>query len=170
MIVENAVPLRAQAFVDLVGLELDASVKVRFRRGSGPEHVQSIALVSLPRVPFGGRRWYFICPETGARAAVLYLPPGECRFLSRAAYGLRYRVEHQTSEDTDIDNFFRLFRRITGYDPPSGTFTVLPPRPKGMHQRTYLTLSQELEAISRNIFTRIGNRLTGWKHTKGEFT
>jgi hypothetical protein len=26
--------------------------------------------------PFGGRRWWFICPRTGTRAAKLYLPNG----------------------------------------------------------------------------------------------
>ena len=34
-----------------------------------------IELATTPQ-PFGGRRWWFICPQTGRRAAKLYLPNG----------------------------------------------------------------------------------------------
>src|SRR6185503_19505754 len=37
---------------------------------------------------FGGRRWWFMCPDAGKRVGILYLPEGERRFLSREAYGL----------------------------------------------------------------------------------
>src|SRR4051812_1601242 len=45
-----------------------ASLRVMFRRPNGQTVEQEISLISLPRVPFGGRRWYFLCPQTGARA------------------------------------------------------------------------------------------------------
>ena len=35
---------------------------------------QSINLVALPR-HFGGHQWYFLCPLTGRRASVLWMPP-----------------------------------------------------------------------------------------------
>jgi hypothetical protein len=34
-----------------------------------------IQLETTPQ-PFGGRRWWFVCPRTGRRAAKLYLPNG----------------------------------------------------------------------------------------------
>src|SRR6516164_9094989 len=36
---------------------------------------QSIDLMAAPR-HFGGVQWYFICPTTGRRASVLWMPPG----------------------------------------------------------------------------------------------
>jgi hypothetical protein len=36
------------------------------------------------------RRWWFVCPLLGCRAAKLYLPPGAKLFGSREAYGLTY--------------------------------------------------------------------------------
>ena len=35
--------------------------------------------------PFGGRRWWFVCPRTGRRATKLYLPNGAFTFASRQA-------------------------------------------------------------------------------------
>jgi hypothetical protein len=37
---------------------------------------------------FGGRRWWFSCPVSGRRCAVLYLPRGGRRFGSAKGYGL----------------------------------------------------------------------------------
>ena len=39
---------------------------------------------------FGGRRWWFVCPRTGVRAAKLHLPNGAFTFASRLAYRLAY--------------------------------------------------------------------------------
>jgi hypothetical protein len=41
-----------------------------------------IELETAPQ-PLGGRRWWFVCPRTGRRAAKLYLPSGAFTFASR---------------------------------------------------------------------------------------
>jgi hypothetical protein len=38
--------------------------------------------------PFGGQRWWFLCPRTGQRVSRLHLPPGATIFASRKAYRL----------------------------------------------------------------------------------
>src|SRR5262245_23687310 len=43
--------------------------------------------------PFGGHRWYFICPSTGRRAQCLFKPPGAVRFRARAAWRVTYRSQ-----------------------------------------------------------------------------
>ena len=60
------------------------------RDGERGESDYWIPLETTPQ-PFGGRRWWFICPRTGRRAAKLYLPKGASTFASRQAYGLAYR-------------------------------------------------------------------------------
>jgi len=55
---------------------------------------QQITLASRPR-HFGGRQWFFVCPVSGARAAVLWRPPGADRFLSRQAWGRQVAYRSQ---------------------------------------------------------------------------
>ena len=53
-----------------------------------------IQLETTPQ-PFGGRRWWFVCPRTERRAAKLYLPTGAFTFASRQAYRLAYRSQRE---------------------------------------------------------------------------
>jgi hypothetical protein len=49
--------------------------------------------------PYGGRRWWFLCPRTGRRATKLFLPNGGQHFWSRAGYGLGYACQREGSFD-----------------------------------------------------------------------
>ena len=46
--------------------------------------------------PLGGRRWWFVCPKTGAHVGKLHLPNGGYAFASRKAYRLGYRSQRET--------------------------------------------------------------------------
>src|SRR5262245_42620252 len=70
--------------------------KLRLRYQAGGEYDddvvdidETIWLQRYPQ-PFGGYRWYFICPASGRRCTVLYQPPGASRFRSR--WGFRCRL------------------------------------------------------------------------------
>jgi hypothetical protein len=108
--------------------------------GTGPQ-VQRMQLRGDPR-PFGGRHWYFICPATGARAAKLYLPAGGKRFLSRGAYGLRYRVQQERAParaHRAIQNIDRRLGHVGGLE-----WQV--EKPPGMWWRTFGRLLDRREA------------------------
>lgn len=159
LLVENAMALDVKAFVSQLGHAQEASVRITFQRPHRLPVEQTIALTSLPRVPFGGRRWYIICPGTGARACRLYLPLHGHLFLSREAHGLRYRAEHAAQEDNDIDKFIKLYRRLTVNPPPLGSLSPIPPRPKGMHEKTYESLRWHLVQVQHRIFAGIDSWL-----------
>src|SRR4051795_2954489 len=53
---------------------------------------QVITLTTTPG-RFGGRRWWFVCPLTGAHVAKLYLPHGTTCFAARKAYRLGYACQ-----------------------------------------------------------------------------
>lgn len=84
---------------------------------------------------YGGRRWWFECPQTGRRTTKLYLPNGGWHFWSRQAYRLGYACQRE-------DRLDRLQRRAAmlnlqlggegwnGWDDP-------PPKPKWMRWQTY---------------------------------
>lgn len=160
LLVENAIPLNVKVFTNHLGMAEEASVRICFQRSGGPMVEQTIALISLPRVPFGGRRWYFICPETGARSCKLYLPAHGRRFLSREAYGLRYRVEHGTAEDNDIEAYFKLYKRITGHHPLNGSLSPIPQRPKWMHCQNYNIMIRRLLVVQGRVLDRLSAQLT----------
>jgi hypothetical protein len=56
------------------------------------------------RPNFGGLRWWFLCPITGRRVGVLYLPgKGGTVFASRQASGLAYRSQRASPEDRAVE-------------------------------------------------------------------
>ncbi len=90
--------------------------------------------------PFGGRRWWFVCPRTGRRAAKLYLPNGAFTFASRQAYRLAYKSQRETPYDRALRRAFRLRDRI-GADGGIGDYV---PKPRWMRMKTY---DRKLEEI-----------------------
>lgn len=57
---------------------------------------------------FGGIRWWFVCPSCKRRAAKIYLPFRDDRFLCRHCHGLTY----QSCQDSH--RFDKLFFAIAG--------------------------------------------------------
>jgi hypothetical protein len=66
-----------------------------------------ITLTTSPQ-PFGGRRWFFICPRTGEKAQKLHLPSGADTFASRKAYRLGYRSQRESPRDRSLSLAFAL--------------------------------------------------------------
>ena len=97
---------------------------------------------------FGGRQWYFLCPRTGRRVSVLWKPPGAQSFACRqawgrqVAYGSQFQSPYHRASSAVQDIQRRL--RKEPYTPLVGD--ELPPRPKGMHRRTYEKTVRRYEA------------------------
>ena len=91
-----------------------------------------IQLETTPQ-PFGGRRWWFICPRTGRRAVKLYLPNGAFTFASRQAYRLAYRSQRETARDRALRRAFKLREKLGGHD---GIGDYIP-KPKWMRWPTF---------------------------------
>ncbi len=93
--------------------------------------------------PFGGCRWYIICPTTNRRCQCLYLPPGATRFRSRQ--GFRVRLQYQSQK---LDRRYRLMetgRKIAARVLQAGPQKWreehrdwgFPPKPPWMRWKTY---------------------------------
>lgn len=112
----------------------------------GGRQVQRDYRVTLDttRPPFGGVRWWFICPSTGQRVAKLYLPNGGTIFAGRCAYRLAYQSQRSTRVDRSHARQRRIFAKL---GEEYHRFEQLPPcKPKWMRWRTYAQLRAELEA------------------------
>jgi hypothetical protein len=105
-----------------------------------------IFLVST-RPPFGGLRWWFMCPRLHRRVRKLYLPLGVRHFRSRQAYGLAYASQRETAYDRAMRRAQKLWRRLGG-DPADSDY---PAKPKRMRWTTYNRLMGELIAAEREV-------------------
>lgn len=109
--------------------------------GEKRECENRIALTTSSQ-PFGGRRWWFVCPRTGRRATRLHLPSGVHTFACRTAYRLAYRSQRETPRDRALSRAFALRQKL-GDDGGIGDYVA---KPKGMHSRTF---ERAMERIDR---------------------
>lgn len=109
---------------------------------TGPQR-QEIAVVATP-APFGGQRWWWMCPAGRGRVVKLYLPNGGRLFYSRQAYRLEYACQRGTAIDRVWAKERRLFRKLKA-DP--GGASSQPDKPRGMHWRTYAGICDQLDDI-----------------------
>lgn len=110
--------------------------------------------VCLDRTPvhFGGRRLWFRCPRCQRRCRILY---GGSRFYCRKCYRLKYRSQGEDSVQRAITRAQAIRKRLGGFE---GIDDPFPPKPKGMHWKTY----KRLEALDDSTNERMENALLKW--------
>jgi hypothetical protein len=111
---------------------------------------QSIELIAARR-NFGGVQWYFVCPMTGRRASVLWMPPGASCFASRQAWGreVAYASQFITAPFRALSRAHDIRHRL-GDQEYTSVFDFPPPsRPRWMHRYTYEALLERLAFYER---------------------
>jgi hypothetical protein len=105
---------------------------------------QRIRLVARPR-HFGGSQWYFVCPATDRHASVVWKPSGAKLFCSRHAWD--GKVAYLTQFGSWIDRAHlgkeKIRSKLIGALDPDEW--MLPPPPKGMHNKTYERLVRRFD-------------------------
>ncbi len=102
--------------------------------------------------PYGGSRWYMICPATSQRCQCLYMPLGETHFRSRGAFrsGIQYYSQGQSPKYRLIHQGQNVVEKVLRAAPSSWQETELygefPPRPPRMRQQTYDKLLAKWES------------------------
>lgn len=99
---------------------------------------QHIDLASTP-CHYGGERTLFHCPKCGSRRKYLY-GAGKL-FLCRACHDLTYSSQRERAPDR-ASRQARKIRRKLGVE--IGLEGWIGPKPKGMHQKTFERLSNEI--------------------------
>ena len=86
--------------------------------------------------PLGGVRWWLRCPRCRARRAVLYVTPWTgAHYRCRVCLGLAYPVQRLDPVRRAEHRMRKVVARL-GVERPE-TLPDLPPKPPGMHWRTY---------------------------------
>lgn len=95
-----------------------ATLQLRYSANGQP--VDCVIRLAWTSPPYGGRRWWFICPLDrnegggGRRVIKLHLPPGSRYFGSRTAYGLTYQSCRESNANAGL---YRLLATQLNSDP-----------------------------------------------------
>jgi hypothetical protein len=130
-------------------------------RSPSPQRYQ-VPLESSPQ-PFGGVRWWFVCPQTARRCTKLFLPRGGHRFWSRQAYELGYASQRESPQDRAQRQAIKTYRALGGGG--NGNWRGgAPDKPKWMRWRTYDRLAAKLnhynDAFDANWMTSVARLLS----------
>lgn len=112
------------------------------------EDIEEIVWFDHTPCNYGGKRTWFQCPHCSRRVAVLY-GAGK-RFLCRHCYGLTYASQQERAPDRGFRKANKIKERLGGF---AGLEYPVPPKPKGMHWRTYRRLRQQAQAAERLSWT-----------------
>ena len=121
-----------------------ARIRHHIRTDDGAEAEYQISLARSP-CRFGGWRWWWLCPASGARVFALFLPRGGRRFMSRRAYRLGYLSQRQSPLDRAHRAKAKIERRLWWYD--DDTPCPVP----GMRRRTFERLVARWEAAEERL-------------------
>ena len=140
----------------------DERLDLRYRRRVRDkwEEAQQTIRLCHTRPPFGGKRWWMICPYSGRRVGKLYKPAGGDRFAGRKAWRLTYNSQRAATDDRPFNAMTKLQKRLGSQE---GWETPLM-RPKGMWHRTFqrhLDRYWELDAQCSDQICLLAARLMG---------
>ena len=127
----------------------DARLDLAYKCNSGGnifDVEQSVQLIfTLP--PYGGRRWWMLCPLKGIRVRKIYMPADGDRFASRQALRLGYQCQRLKPCDKPLTKLFALQMKLGGQP---GLDKLLH-RPKGMWRRTFARHQIKYYCLSERV-------------------
>jgi hypothetical protein len=123
-----------------------------------PLAIDDKIFLATSRPPFGGLRWWFVCPQLNRRVRKLYLPLGGRHFWSRRAYELAYASQRETKYDRALRRARKLRLRLGG-DPADDEYPDKPPR---MRWTTYNRLMDRLVAADGVADERLVPAARAW--------
>ena len=125
---------RGGASIGLIRTGPGFDLVYKSRRGPYDEWTDcrdSVGIESRP-APFGGKRLFMICPCCRTSRTALY---GSAPFACRTCHGLTYPSQIEKRIYAQYDTGQEIANKLAGRYVTLGE--PFPPRPKGMHKRTY---------------------------------
>jgi hypothetical protein len=74
---------------------LEASPCLRITGRAFGNVINCVVYLEEQPLPYGGERWYALCPRTGRRSTALVLPPGQVYFASVKGWNVAYGSQRE---------------------------------------------------------------------------
>lgn len=74
---------------------LEASPCLRITGRAFGKVINCVVWLEEQPLPYGGERWYALCPRTGRRCTALVLPPGQAHFASVKGWNVAYGSQRE---------------------------------------------------------------------------
>jgi len=103
---------------------------------------------------FGGRRRWLVCLSCERRCRIIY---GDARFRCRKCHRLTNQSQHEPAWQRPLTRAQNVRIRLGGDGGMDGSF---PPKPKGMHWRTYRRLEAQDEVANHVWEAAMAGKLT----------
>src|SRR5262245_58087981 len=140
----GAVRYESQLALPNACLRLYFTVSDRIRSES--HSIEQEIRLTTTRPSLGGARWWFICPQSGARVGRLHLPPGSMHFAARRAHGLRYACQTENACQRATRRAWKLIAKLGG-ETHCCFLPFLPQKPARMRWSTYSKKVNELKRL-----------------------
>ena len=121
----------------------------------GQQIMQTVQLVSR-RMRFGGKRWYFVCPNTKRPCCKLILPPSAKAFASVKGWGVSYRSQYDDAVTRTTKAIGKLTARSKGLSKYTRKDTRLALQERLLAKEEFLCRVEQ--QCARDLF--VGNRMS----------
>ena len=100
-------------------------------------------------LPYGGERWYALCPFTGRRCTSLVLPPGKTQFASVKGWGVPYGSQRECP----IHRGYRAIEKVRGRRKALSKYTRKPTRDRLLDKliKRQVFVDDQIDKIARMV-------------------
>lgn len=100
-------------------------------------------------MPFGGERWYALCPKTGRRCTTLVLPPGGSYFASVSGWDVAY----SSQRECEVHRAYRVIDKVSGCLKALSKYARRPTRARfwAKQLQKHMLIDGMLERLARRI-------------------
>jgi hypothetical protein len=143
-----------------VRVESAWSIRLTYRTRSGGEvdWTDVDYSIQLTRTPcrFGGERTWFLCPGRGCGRRVAKLYCAGRYYVCRHCGDLAYSSQREDAGDRALSRAQAIRKRLGG---SANMLMPFPPKPKGMHWKTYIRLQSESVRLGNQSVISMGEKL-----------
>ncbi len=107
-------------------------------------------------LPYGGERWYALCPRTGCRSTALVLPPGRVQFASVQGWNVAYGSQRECP----IHRGHRAIEKAQARRKALSKYTRKPKRERLLHREIerWVFVEDEIDKIAQMMYKRLHHR------------
>lgn len=108
-------------------------------------HIDCLVWLDSQPMPFGGERWYALCPMTGRRCTTLVLPPGTSHFASVSGW----KVAYGSQRECKVHRAYRAIERASSRLAELSKYARQPTRDKlrARVRSRYTIVEQEIDRL-----------------------